>query len=229
MTETRNVVRILNELASEIEAGEGDWFELDACLPPMQDWVADKIRAKILEVETMVASTKVARQETRSFTVEPGQILTVSDPCYLESETADGKLVYDLGVANSGHMGWQTDELIPGEWEAFAEYVDLEEWGVRVSRSGIRQVLDNPPRIKYKIEHCQGVDAGMVGYFIGEPVLEYEETWPHPDPVLHNDPFGVMWCSESGLGDGMYDVNVGRLDSGQVVYVSTNFQLEDWS
>jgi hypothetical protein len=175
----------------------------------------------------------VKKEQTLRFLVLPEQRLTVSDPCYLTSDHDSDALVYDLEVAHAGHMGWQSDDLAPGEWEAFAELGDFGYgFGERVTRSGIRRVDWREGKVKYKEEHYQGVDAGMVGYFIGEPALQYQDAWPkYGDDNdgfatrFHANAGGTMWCTESGCGDGSYSVNVGRNAEGKIVHVSTDFPI----
>lgn len=115
-----------------------------------------------------------------------------------------------------------------GEYECYAQVLNDEEtdgWGERVSRIGIR--TEKPDH--YERKGSIGVDAGMAGFFINKPDYTDNE-WANFCGKIDFDEkvymFDEGFFSESGYGDGGYDVYVGYKD-GKPTEVYIEFIGED--
>jgi hypothetical protein len=119
--------------------------------------------------------------------------------------------------------------LAEGVWEAFASAGELGGWGGRVWSAGIRLV--DSPVFDSTTESEQGVDAGMVGFFVNTPRLCYDETWSRDGgrsctgmTRLLSRGTGLAWVTDSGVGDGCYPVTThwrdGRIVAVTAVYLN---------
>lgn len=169
--------------------------------------------------------------------VAPGSTLTVCDPCYLigaDEET----LTYGHAEALPNHGPFALSALTEaplaeGVWEAYAfEGDEGPPWGERVYRAGVR--LTDGPQIDDTTEATQGVDAGMVGFFINRPAFKYTNTWSNdgglscmgPQARLLFHGTGLAWITDSGFGDGGYPVTAHWSD-GKVVAVEAVYIGDD--
>lgn len=114
-------------------------------------------------------------------------------------------------------------EIPAGEYKCYIKEKSDKEtggWGKRVAKIGIRkEKADNYTKIGYI-----GVDAGLAGFFFDKPDYT-DDQWNELCNMVRN---GNAWIvdygffSESGYGDGSYDVYVGHKD-GEVVEVFIDF------
>ena len=116
----------------------------------------------------------------------------------------------------------------PGEYTCYACIADNEEtrgWGERVSRIGIR--MGDADR--YERKGLIGVDAGLAGFFIDKPDYNSAE-WKEFCGKINFDQrvylFDEGFFSESGYGDGAYNVYAGYKD-GNIVEVYIEFIGEE--
>lgn len=158
-------------------------------------------------------------------TITEGTLLTVSDPCYLDDyyDIASG-----LSYEDNHNASVSGKRMAGGEWQAYAVTGNMGEGGlggIRVIRSGIE--LLGKPRTNDATEALQGVDAGMVGYFIGTPSLSYEESYEGLRQMhLIERPDGKAWITSSGFGDGGYLVNI-YWDDDQITGVEVTFIIDE--
>lgn len=113
--------------------------------------------------------------------------------------------------------------ITAGEYECYVKEKSDKEtggWGKRVAKIGIRrEKADNYTKIGYI-----GVDAGLAGFFFDKPDYT-DDQWDELCNMVHN---GNAWMvdygffSESGYGDGSYDVYAGYKD-GEVVEIFIDF------
>jgi hypothetical protein len=146
--------------------------------------------------------------------------VTVSDPCYLDADYT-GPLAY----GNCHDAAVNEKPLADGAWEAYAVKSDLGNgWGERVWYAGVRLADRTDGDTVTDAE--QGVDAGMVGFFVNRPALTYDQCWRQEGPwpqvlPIHQDGAAAL-ITGSGLGDGVYDVRITWLD-GKIVAVEADY------
>lgn len=84
-------------------------------------------------------------------TIELGKSVILSDPCYEPDIWCSAK------VRN----------MIPGIYDCYADFTEIEHWGTRVARLVI--IIDNPPHEAPKkvkeVNACLAVDAGVFGIY----------------------------------------------------------------
>lgn len=181
----------------------------------------------IKEPTTMTFTEKI----TPIGPVAPGSTLTVCDPCYLigaDKET----LAYGHTEALPGHGPFALSAiteapLAEGVWEAYTKEAVDGVWGNRVWYAGIR--LIDGPDVDATTESEQGVDAGMVGFFVNRPAFKYTDTWSRDGGMscmessrllFHGT--GLAWITDSGIGDGGYTVTA-LWSKGKIVGVEANY------
>lgn len=113
--------------------------------------------------------------------------------------------------------------ITAGEYECYVKEKSNKEtggWGKRVAKIGIRkEKADNYTKIGYI-----GVDAGLAGFFFDKPDYT-DDQWDELCNMVCNGNAWMVDCgffSESGYGDGSYNVYVGHKD-GEVVEVFIDF------
>lgn len=172
------------------------------------------------------------RVELGTFEVVSGK-LVVSDPCYERDIWCAGTL----------------ENVRNGEWNASADYVNVEDWGRRVSKL-IAQHMDCPDDnslIRRGTLFEVGVDSGQAGIFDsqhyqdGSILLQHQ---PHATAEERKEAWYTYCCnltlarlqagvlpygavSSSGFGDGGYDCVQYVTNSGEVVKVEIEFITED--
>lgn len=123
-------------------------------------------------------------------------------------------------------------EIKPGEYECYIDEWDDEQtggWGARVARIGIR-LVGSDVRWFERIGNI-GVDAGMAGFFNEKPDYD-DETWDSMCDMLDRNDGTLYWIidegffSNSGYGDGCYDVYVAKKD-GDIVAVEIHFIVNE--
>lgn len=106
-----------------------------------------------------------------------------------------------------------------GEYECYvltADDVETHGWGNRIARIGISS--------EDEVDHFErigmiGVDSGMAGFFTCDNRLRFEDAIGDDDRVYAYDD---AFFSESGYGDGCYDVYAGYKD-GKLVELYIKF------
>ena len=155
----------------------------------------------------------------QQITLNTGKVI-VTDPCY---EPANG---YNRLLKN----------VLPGNWNCTARKKNCGPWGSRITSLTIRHE-DYPKGRIEEYEGCVAVDSGQCGFF--EPGY-YEENYK--DDAYDNleswyrrvcgrtssEPCwgvfeGMGVVSESGYGDGCYDIYSLRNDSGYIVGLRLKF------
>ena len=158
-------------------------------------------------------------------TFKVGTRVTVSDPCYL----MDDQEVLHYDTESTGDLpALAAQRLAPGTWHAEADLVNTGLWGERVLRSviyvdGHATTSRGPDEIT-----DQPVDAGMVGYFLGDPEILYAETYASDERArLITRATGTAYITESGYGDGLYPVHIWLTMDNTVLRIETFFNDED--
>jgi hypothetical protein len=155
-------------------------------------------------------------------TFEAPTQLTVSDPCYLD-EDYSGPLTYGRNPLASAQ-----GLIAPGEWVGFTDTRDFGDWGTRVTNAEVRLVGGHATGVTDAI---QGVDAGFVGFFFGEPELSYDDACQvslsvrDAKAVQYGAGKAALFTS-SGFGDGGYAVTIGWHE-GQIVSVAICFVTDE--
>lgn len=165
--------------------------------------------------------------------VSAGSTLTVCDPCYLiDNSDGDNRLAYGHTEALPDHgpfalSAYTEEPMAPGTWEAYAEEGDEGVWGTRVRRAGLRMV--RPPAGDNSTISEQGVDAGMVGFFVNRPRMTYEQTWTTDGGLslmdrtrLFQQGHAFAWVTDSGFGDGGYPV-MAIWANGEIIQVEATY------
>lgn len=169
--------------------------------------------------------------ELGSFEVVSGK-LVISDPCY------------DRGIWCAGTL----ENVRNGEWNAKADYVEVEDWGRRVAKlTAWHQDCPSDASLTRRGTLFEvGVDSGQAGifddrYYQDGTILPLPKTYTAEDvrAVWYSHcceitlarlqagvlPYGVV--SSSGFGDGGYDCVQYLTDSGEVVKVEIEFITEE--
>lgn len=164
--------------------------------------------------------------------VSTGSTVTVCDPCYL-IDNSDGKdrLAYGHTEALPGHgpfalSAYTEAPMASGTWEAYAEEIDEGGiWGKRIYRAGLRMVRESGGGGVVTI-HEQGVDAGMVGFFVNRPRMTYDQTWDEKSARLFQQGHAFAWVTDSGFGDGTYPVTA-IWRNGEIVQIEAAYIADD--
>lgn len=155
-----------------------------------------------------------------------GKIM-VSDPCYSLSTWCNNIL-----------------DIKKGEYVMSVESKNEGDWGCRNSVLQINHI-DYMSVEPNEYICCVGVDSGQCGFFDYEYYAKYhkkdfvdedveDNAWYHRvcELTLNNPNYGIidnMGCvSESGYGDGGYNVYVGCNENGEYVAVKIVFIEEDY-
>ena len=118
----------------------------------------------------------------------------------------DGKVdITDPGYDKDTWCRMTTD-CVPGEYACYVEITDEGLWGKRVASIAI--YLNDEECETYDPIGEIGVDAGLAGFFNNKPDYTHDEWLEICDLAFGEKycllPYGVF--SESGFGDGGYDV-----------------------
>ena len=98
-----------------------------------------------------------------------------------------------------------TTDCRPGTWYGYATISDEGEWGDRVAILCIYLDDRKDPEPFWELIGNIGVDAGMAGFFRDKPDYTDEEWYQFDHRKCYTGlDYGVV--SESGYGDGGYDV-----------------------
>jgi hypothetical protein len=166
--------------------------------------------------------------------VSEGSTLTVCDPCYLiDRSDPNDRLVYGHTEALPDHGPFALSAITeaplhPGTWEVYAHEAVEGGWGPRIWHAGLRMV--RPPAADDATTTEQGVDAGMVGFFVNRPRMTYNDTWTTDDGAttleltrLFQKGHTFAWITDSGYGDGAYPVTAiwsqGRIIQVEATYI----------
>ena len=158
------------------------------------------------------------------FNINSGKVIA-TDPCY-----------------EPGHWYNKELDIKPGEYICHAVYGIVPGWGERVVELYINHSTTPKKRATTIIAHC-AVDSGQCGFFEAENYdkvhpthfvddNEISDKWYNEacnitlNTALHScgimpDELGVV--SESGLGDGYYNLYAGRNSKGEVTALRLRF------
>lgn len=153
-------------------------------------------------------------------TIELGTSVILSDPCYEPDNWCSA----------------QVNNMVPGIYDCYADFTEIEHWGTRVARLVI--IIDNPPheapnKIK-ELGTYLGVDAGVFGiydesYFRNKK-SENPDAWYQQNVIswiakeegfICEDAKGFI--TSSGLGDGSYEPYVYFDDQGKIYKIEVSF------
>ena len=126
--------------------------------------------------------------------------------------------------------GITVGNLLPGNWRCRIDAVYYGDWGRRVKSLSIRHE-DYPRRRAGERVGSVAVDSGQCGFFDYDYFVEHQgdNDWNNPESwylkVSRQTMDGSLWgtldgkcaVSQSGLGDGYYDVLVSRNSKGLIV------------
>lgn len=153
-------------------------------------------------------------------TIELGTSVILSDPCYEP----------DIWCSA------QVNNMLPGIYDCYADFTEIEHWGTRVARLVI--IIDNPPheapqKIK-EVNACLAVDAGVFGIYdekyFRKKKSENPDAWYQQNVIswiakeegfICEDAKGFI--TSSGLGDGCYNAYCYLDDHGKVYKIEVVF------
>lgn len=145
-----------------------------------------------------------------------GKKIDITDPCYDHDTWCR---INDL-------------EIEAGLYRCYVIIADDSEtngWGERVAEIGIELVGTTP--YKYERIGSIGVDAGMAGFFENKPDYKDEEWHMFCDCLDYKHNKYWLWhvgfFSDSGYGDGSYEVKVSRNSHGKVIAVKIVFITDE--
>lgn len=153
-------------------------------------------------------------------TIELGKSVILSDPCYEP----------DIWCSA------QVNNMIPGIYDCYADFTEIEHWGTRVTRLVI--MIDNPPHEAPKkvkeVSACLAVDAGVFGIYdekyFRKKKSENPDAWYERNVlswVMKEEGFicedAKGFITTSGFGDGCYNAYCHLDDHGKVYKIEVVF------
>ena len=153
----------------------------------------------------------MGKKDTKEFigTIELGEVIRVSDPCY------------DMDVWCAGTI----ENVLPGKYNCYFTITDDRDWGKHVSELEVVHETEKECKEFTLADFEVGVDSGTCGIYDIDYFSENRDDadWYTrvTDPTI--DGFGdvhdgkCVVCS-SGYGDGGYDCCVGRSNGKAVAF-----------
>ena len=144
--------------------------------------------------------------------------VTVTDPCY------------DKGTWCSAEL----ENVHKGEWEVIIDRVSCSFWGNRVACLKLHVVGENITEYRERVNADIGGDAGVCGVFEDKPNYGTSRWGSVCDEMKgfagiakKENAFGCVGAwSNSGFGDGSYDLYVARNDDGEIIGIYIDYGVE---